>query len=174
MVALPLCPSPSQSSVSEYWLGFHVVRSGVDTGGHRYCSRLFGAVEIRGIHESGMGPYLPRVRRKCPPLMGLYPLGRRCRARTNRRLANRIGVSRRAGWCRPEEVRFASPVDGSVRDVERPLDRGWDPISSRGGAGSTYEPWPIKKFAGGVGISTPSREVSTRMTSRFVPGLSEL
>ena len=55
------------------WLGFHVVRSGVDTGGHRYCSRVFGAVEIRGIHEPGMEPYIPRVRRKCPPLMGLYP-----------------------------------------------------------------------------------------------------
>ena len=49
------------------------MRGGVDTGGHRYCSRVFGAVEIRGIHESGMGPYFPRVRRKCPPLMGLYP-----------------------------------------------------------------------------------------------------
>ena len=54
------------------WLGFHVARSGVDKGGHRYCSRVFGAVEIRGINESGMGPYLS-VRRKCPPLMDLYP-----------------------------------------------------------------------------------------------------
>ena len=49
-----------------------VPRRGVDTVGHRYCSRVFAAVEIRGIHESGMGPYLARVRRKCPPLMGLY------------------------------------------------------------------------------------------------------
>ena len=56
------------------WLGFHVVRSGVDTVGHRYPRRVLGAVEIRGIHESGMGPYFPRVRRKCPPLMGLHPL----------------------------------------------------------------------------------------------------
>ena len=52
---------------------FHVVRRGVDTGGHHYCSRIFGAVEIRGVHESGMGPHLPRVRRKYAPLMGLYP-----------------------------------------------------------------------------------------------------
>ena len=29
------------------------------------------------------------------------------------------------------------------------------PISSGGGAGSTYEPWPIRKSAGGVEISTP-------------------
>ena len=49
------------------------MRSGADTGGHRFYSRVFGAVEIRGIHESGMGPYLPCVRRKCLPLMGLYP-----------------------------------------------------------------------------------------------------
>ena len=65
---------PQPISGKRTWLGFHVVRSGVDTGGYRYCSRVFGAVEIRGIHESGMGPHLPRVRRKCPPLMGLYPL----------------------------------------------------------------------------------------------------
>ena len=49
------------------------MRSGVDTGGHRYCSRVVAAVKIREIHALGMGPYIPRVRRKCPPLMGLYP-----------------------------------------------------------------------------------------------------
>ena len=64
---------PKPISGKRIWLDFHVVRSGVDTGGHRYCSRGFGAVQIRGIHESGMGPYLLRVRRKCPPLMDLYP-----------------------------------------------------------------------------------------------------
>ena len=68
-----LMSEPQPISGKRMWLGFHVVRSGVDTLGHRYCSRVFGAVEIQGIHESGMGPYLPRVRRKCPPLMGLYP-----------------------------------------------------------------------------------------------------
>ena len=69
-----LMSEPQPISGERIWLGFHVVRSGVDTGGHRYCSRVFGAVEIQGIHESGMGPYLPRVRRICPPLVGLYPL----------------------------------------------------------------------------------------------------
>ena len=64
---------PQAISGKRIWLKFHVVRSGVDTGGHRYCSRVSGAVEIRGIHESGMGPYFPRVRRKCPPLMALSP-----------------------------------------------------------------------------------------------------
>ena len=71
-VALMSEPQPIRCG-KRTWLKFHVVRSGVDTGGHRYCSRLFGAVEIRGIHESMMGPYFPCVRRKCPPLMGLYP-----------------------------------------------------------------------------------------------------
>ena len=55
------------------WLEFQAVRSSVDTGGHRYCCRVFGAGEIWEIPESRMGPYLPRVRRKCPPLMGLTP-----------------------------------------------------------------------------------------------------
>ena len=68
-----LMSEPQPISGKRIWLGFHVVRSGVDTGGHRYCSRVFGAVDIRGSHESGMGPYLPRVRQKCSPLMGLYP-----------------------------------------------------------------------------------------------------
>ena len=68
-----LMSEPQPISGKRVWLGFHVVRSGVDTVGHRYCSRVFGAVGIRGIHESGIGPYFPRVRRKCPPLMGLYP-----------------------------------------------------------------------------------------------------
>ena len=53
-----LMSEPQPISGKRIWFGFHVVRSGVDTGGHRYCSRVFGAVEIRGIHESGMGPYL--------------------------------------------------------------------------------------------------------------------
>ena len=64
---------PQPISGKRIWLGFHVVRSGVDTRGRRYYSRVFEAVEIRGIHESGMGPYLPRVGRKSPPLMGVYP-----------------------------------------------------------------------------------------------------
>ena len=111
------------------WWEFHVVRSSVDTGGHRCCSRVFGAVEIRGIHESGMGPYFSHVRRKCPPLMGLYP------PRTALWSSNQSAISQRdwvfltfAGRCRQEKYRFTSPVDKSFRDVERPLDRGWDPI----------------------------------------------
>ena len=40
-------------SSKQIWLEFHVVRSGVDTEGHRYYFRVFGAVlvEIWGIHE---------------------------------------------------------------------------------------------------------------------------
>ena len=61
-----LLSEPQPISGKRIWLGFHVVRSGVGTGGHRYCSRVFGAVEIRGIHKSGMGPYFSRVRRNAP------------------------------------------------------------------------------------------------------------
>ena len=84
-----LMSEPQLISGTRIWLGFHVVRSGVDAGGHRYCSRVFGAVEIRGIHELGMGPYLPRVRRKFPPLMGLYP------PRTALRSSNQLAISKR-------------------------------------------------------------------------------
>ena len=38
-----------------------------------FFSRGFGAVETRGIYESWMEPFFPRVRWKFPPLNGLYP-----------------------------------------------------------------------------------------------------
>ena len=60
-------------SGNRIWLGFYVVRGGVDTRSHRYFSCIFGAVEIRGIHSSGVAPYLPCVRWKCHPFVGLYP-----------------------------------------------------------------------------------------------------
>ena len=41
-----------------------------DPGDHRYSSRVAEAVEFRTISEPGMGPYLPRVRRNCPPSVG--------------------------------------------------------------------------------------------------------
>ena len=70
---IALMSEPQPLSGKRTWLDFHVVRRGVDEGGYRYCSRVFGAVEIQETHESWIGPYLPRVRRKCPPLVGLYP-----------------------------------------------------------------------------------------------------
>ena len=142
-------PEPQPISGKRIWLEFHVVRSGVDTGGHHYCSRVFGAAEIRGIHESGMGPYFPRVRRKCPSLMGLYP------PRTALWSSNQSAISQRdwgfltvQGGVDPRKLRLLPRLMETFRDVERPLDRGWDPISSRGGASSTCEPWPIRKSAG--------------------------
>ena len=32
------------------------MRGGVDTGGHRFCSRVFGAVKIWGIMNGGWDP----------------------------------------------------------------------------------------------------------------------
>ena len=54
-----LMSEPQPISGKRIWLGFHVVRSGVDTGGHRYCSRVFGAVEIRGFMNRGGDPIFP-------------------------------------------------------------------------------------------------------------------
>ena len=67
-----LMSEPQPIGGKRIWLMFHDLRSCVDTGGHRYCPHVFRAVKIRGIHESGMGSYLPRVGRNCPPLTGLY------------------------------------------------------------------------------------------------------
>ena len=85
-----LMSEPQPISGERICLGFHVVRSGVDTACHRYCYRVFGAVEIRGDSWIGdVGRYLPRVRRKFPPLMGLYP------ARTALWSSNQSAISQR-------------------------------------------------------------------------------
>ena len=53
-----LMSEPQPISGERIWLGFHVVRSGVDTVGHR-CSRVFGAVEIRGFMNRRWDPIFP-------------------------------------------------------------------------------------------------------------------
>ena len=94
-------------SGNRIWFGFHVVRSGVDTGGHRYRCRVFGALEIRGIRESGMGLYFPRMRRKCPPLMRLYPPRRALWS------SNQSVISQR-GWRAFSPCRMVSTRESSV------------------------------------------------------------
>ena len=70
---------------------------------------------------------------------------------------------------------FSSPVGRRLReDMERPLDRGWGPILSQGLAGSIYDHSESEIGRFGVGISIPCGEVSSPVTSVFVPGLSEL
>ena len=155
-------------------VGVHAVRGGVDTRGHRYCSRVFGAVEIRGIYYSGMGPYIPRVRRKCPPLMGLD------RPRTALSSSNQSAISQRdwgfhtvQGGVDPRKLGFLPRLVEVWRYMERSLDRGWDPILPRWSWLNIRTP-ANQRSAGVVGISTQHGEVSTRMISVFVPGLSEL
>ena len=141
---------------------FHVVRSGVDTEGHRYCSRVFGGVEIRGIHESGMGPYFPRVRRKCLPLMGLYP------PRTALWSSNQSAISQR-DW---DFLAVQGGVDPrKLRLLPRLMEvlEMWNDLCT--GDGTLYPPeveldqhanhgQSESQPAGGVGISTPCGEVS--------------
>ena len=168
---------PQPISGKRIWLGLHVVRSGVDKGGHHCCSRGFGTVGIPGVHESGMGAYLPRVRRKFPPLMGLYP------PMTALWSSNQSAISQRDWGFLPVEDGVDPRKLGllpwwmEVLEMWNDLWTGDGTIlriSFRGGAGSTCKPWPIRKSAGGVRISTPCGEVSTRMISGFVPSLSEL
>ena len=138
------------------------MRSGVDTGGHRYCSRVFGAVEIRGIHRSGMGPSFRRVRWKCPPLMGLYP------PRTALWSSNQSAISQGdwgflavQGGVDPRKLRLL-PRLMEVLEM-------WNDL--RTGDGTLYLPeeelaqhtnhgQSESQSAGGVGISTPCGEVS--------------
>ena len=59
-----------QSQISHCGRGWHDVGGSIDPGDHRYRSRVVGTVETREIYELGMGPYPPRVRQKCPSLVG--------------------------------------------------------------------------------------------------------
>ena len=157
-----LMSEPQPISGKRIWLEFHVVRSGVDTVGHRYCSRVFGAVEIRGMHESGMGSYFPRVRRKCPSLMGLYT------PRTALWSSNRSAISQR-DWgfltvqvgVDPRKLRLL-PWLMEVLEM-------WNDLWT--GGGTLYPPevelaqhanhgQSESRSAGGVGLSTPCGEVS--------------
>ena len=156
--------APQPISGKHIWSRFHVVRSGVDTGGHRYCSRVFGAVEIRGIHESGMGPYLPRVRRKCPPLMGHYP------PRTELWSSNQSAISQR-DWDFLTVQGGVGPRKLGLLPRLMEVSEMWNDLWT--GDGTLYPPevelahhtnhGPIRKSAGGVGISTPCAKVSTWM-----------
>ena len=149
---------PQPISGMRVWLGFHVVRSGVDTVGHRYYSRVFGAVDIRGVHESGMGLYLLRVRRKCPPLMGLYP------PRTALWSLNLSAISQRDWGFLTVQDSVDPRKLGLLPRLTEVLETWndlWDEDGTLCRADSTYEPWPIIKSAGGVGISTPCGEYQT-------------
>ena len=162
MVALPLCPSPQPISGKRIWFGFHAVRGGVDTGGHRYCFRVFGAVEIRGVDELGMGPYLPYVRRKYPPLMGLYP------PRTALWSSNQSAISQRdwnflAVWGRVDSRKFGFlPWLVKISKIWNGLWTEDGTLSSRGGADSTFEPKPFIDLLVGLGFP--------QLAGRYQPG----
>ena len=97
--------------------------------------------------------------------------GRCCEARTNQRLAYGIGVSSPCGAVSTRDSSIFFP--GLSRYMERPLDRRWDSILPRW-SWLNIRTIANQRSAGGVGISTPCGEVSTRMISVFVPGLLEL
>ena len=126
---------------------------GVDPGDHRYRSRVFGAADIRGIYEPGMGPYLPRVRRKFPPLIGLYPPTRN----TALLSSNQYAISQR-DWGFLTMQGSVDPRKGflprlvEMLDIWNDLGAGDGILSSRGGAGSTYEPETIRDRPVGLGF----------------------
>ena len=125
--------------------------------------RFFGAQEIRrGIFESGMRPYLPRVRRKYPPLMGLY------RPRAALWSSNQSAITQQdwgsltvRGGVDLRTLGFL-PRLVEVLEIWNDLCTGDGTLSSRGGAGATYEPQPIRDRP--VGLGFPHR------AGRYQPG----
>ena len=134
----------------------------------------FRSCRDSGDSQSRMGPYLPRVRRKCPPLMGLYP------PRTALWSSNQSAISQR-NWGFFTVRGGVDPRNLGL--LPRPIEvlELWNDLWT--GNRTLYPPevelaqhtnTANQISAGGVGISTPCGEVSTRMISTFVPGLSEL
>ena len=114
-----LMPEPKPISGRRIWLGFYVVQSSVDTGGHRYCSRVFGAVEIRVFMNRGWDPIFPVCDENSPhSLMGLYP------RRTELWSSNQSEISQRdwgfltvQGGVDPRKLGLVSRLMEVLRDV---------------------------------------------------------
>ena len=99
-----------------------------------------------------MGPYLLRVRRKCPPLKGLYP------PRIALWNSNQSAISQRDwgfltvwGGVDPRKLGFL-PRLVVVLEIWSDLWTGDGTLPSRDGAGSTYEPQPIRDRPVGLGF----------------------
>ena len=112
--------------------------------------RFVGAVEIRGIYKSGMGPYFPRVRRKCISLMGLYPPMTALWSSNQSAISQRIEVFSLCGAVSTRGSSVFFPGWWNFRWNDLWTADGT--LSSRGGAGSTCEPWPIRDRPVGLGF----------------------
>ena len=155
-------------------LGFHAVRGCVDTGVHRYCSRVFGAVEIRWIYESGMGPYLPRARRKFPPVMGLYPPRRALWSSNQSAISQRdCGFLTVRGGVDPRKLGFVPRLVEVLQRFGTTSGPGMGPYPPE--VELAQHTNPIQSKMGRWGwVFTPCEEVSTERISVFVAGISEL
>ena len=73
-----------------------------------------------------------------------------------------LGSFHRAEWCRPEKAPFASPVDGTFRDVKGDRWTGDGTLCPPKVelAQHAHHGQSESQSAGGVGISTPCGEVS--------------
>ena len=95
------------------------------------------------------------MRRNCPPLMG--PLSAKDGAVELELISDQptgLGFPHlAAGRCQPDKARFSSPVRRRSRYMERPLDRGWDPIFPRW-SWIIYQHHPIRDRPVGLGLHT--------------------
>ena len=136
------------------------MRGGIDLGNHRYSSRVVGAVDIRRISEPERGPYLPRVRRNCPLLVGepliiLLGWGGAVELEPISNFGQRgRGFHTVRGGDDRREIGFI-PRFVLLLDIHTYNDlwTGDGTLSSPGGAGSIiYDPQPIRdRPVGGVG-----------------------
>ena len=147
------CPYARARSISGKGIqsAFHFVRGGVDTASHCYIVPAFLWHKIFGGFMN-RGPYLPRVRRKCPPLMGLY------KSRTGLWSSNQSTISQRdwdflivRGGVNPRRLGFLPRLVETL-NIWNDLLTGDGTQSSQGGAGSTYEPQPIRTRPVGLGF----------------------
>ena len=168
---------PSQSPITQWGWGFHILQSSIDPGDLRFFLWVVRVVEIcmygfviRGweLILPGCGGTLALARRatfaaRClhePHPISNHPVG--------------LGFPHPAGRYRPGESPFSSPRSWSCRYMEAFLImRGWEPL--RLGVCWLYVQSPANQRSdNGTGVSTPYRVVSTWGITVFVHRLSEL
>ena len=143
---------PQPISGKPIWLGFPRCVGRCRPGKSSLSFPRFWSCRDWGIYEPGMGSCLPRVRRKCPPLMGLYPPSTALRSSHQSTISQRDWSFLAVGALSTGERSVVLPRLVEGLDISNDLWTGDGILSSSSGAGPTHEPQSVRDQPVGLGF----------------------